>query len=69
MEKAQERLKALEAVAQAARKLERLLSGTNHPGIEDEKTLLLSELKKAVHCLDEVEGSRPPVGKTEKWEE
>jgi hypothetical protein len=69
MEKNQERLKALEAVAQAARKLEKLLSGTNHPGIDDEKNLLLGELKKAVHCLDEVEGNRDPIGKTEKWEE
>ena len=69
MGKSEERLEALESVAQAARKLERLLSGTNHPGIEDEKNVLLGELKKAVHRLDEVEGNRDPIGKTEKWEE
>ena len=69
MGKSQERLEALETVAQAARKLERLLSGTNHPGIENERNLLLDELKKAVHRLDEVEGTRPPVTHTEKWEE
>jgi hypothetical protein len=69
MEKSQECLEALDLVAQVARKLERLLSGTNHPGIEDEKSFLLGELKKAVHRLDEIEGTRPPIGKTEKWEE
>jgi hypothetical protein len=69
MNNSQERLEALELVAQAARKLERLLSGTHHPGIADEKTFLLGELKKAVHRLDDIEGNRIPVGQTEKWQE
>jgi hypothetical protein len=69
MAQSDERIKALEKVAEVARRLERLLSGSTHPGIEDEKNLLVGELKKAVHCLDEVEGKREPVGKMEKWQE
>ncbi|WP_225071911.1 hypothetical protein [Desulfuromonas sp. CSMB_57] len=63
-----DRLQALEKVAETARNLERLLSGTVHPGIESEKLLLLDELKKAVHRLDDIEGKREPVGKLEKWQ-
>lgn len=69
MAQSDERIKALEKVAEAARRLERLVSGTNHPGIEDERSRLIGELKKAVHHLDEVEGKREPVGKMEKWQE
>jgi hypothetical protein len=69
MEQSKERLEALEQVAEAARKYERLVSGTNHPGIEGERVLLMADLKKAIHHLDEVEGQREPVGKMEKWQE
>jgi hypothetical protein len=69
MAQSDERIKALEKVAEVARRLERLVSGTKHPGIDDEKNFLIAELKKAVHCLDEVEGIREPVGKMEKWQE
>lgn len=69
MAQSDERIKALEKVAEIARRLERLVSGTKHPGIDDEKNLLITELKKAVHCLDKVEGKREPVGKMEKWQE
>ena len=68
MEMSDDRLQALEKVAATARNLERLLSGTVHPGIEGEKLLLLGELKKAVHQLDDIEGKREPVGKLEKWQ-
>jgi hypothetical protein len=60
---------ALENVAEAARNLERVLSSTNHPGIDNERMLATDALKKCVHELDEIDGARPPVGKTEKWQE
>jgi hypothetical protein len=60
---------ALENVAEAARNLERVLSSTNHPGIDNERMLATDALKKRVHELDEIEGARPPVGKKEKWQE
>lgn len=69
METSQEHLEALQRVAQTARKIERLLSGTPHPGIDAERDIQLKELKKAVHRLDEVEGTRAPVGQAEKWQE
>jgi len=60
---------ALENVAEAARNLERVLSSTNHPGIDNERMLATDALKKCVHELDEIDGARAPVGKTEKWQE
>ncbi len=69
METTQEHLEALKKVAEAARNLERVLSGTVHPGVEEEKEFKIKELKKAVHGLDEVEGKRVPVGSTEKWDQ
>jgi inhibitor of KinA sporulation pathway (predicted exonuclease) len=69
MTQSDERLKALEQVAEAARRLTNLVTGSHHPGIEDERNFLLEELKKVVHRLDEIEGKREPVGKMEKWQE
>ena len=62
-------LTALENLAVAARNLERILSGTTHPGIEHETSVALDVLKKRVHELDELEGKRQPVGQPEKWQE
>jgi hypothetical protein len=67
VETAQQR--AIERVIESARHLERILSGTNHPGIENEKLLAIDELKKRVHDLNEIEGKQEPVGKMEKWQE
>lgn len=69
MENSQEHLKALKNVAEMARNLERVLSSTGHPGIQNEKETAIDKLKKAVHALDEIEGKRVPVGKKEQWEE
>lgn len=62
-------LTALENLAVAARDLERIVSGTTHPGIEHEKSMALDKLVKRVHELDELEGKRQPVGQPEKWQE
>ncbi|MEZ4599887.1 MAG: hypothetical protein R2940_08865 [Syntrophotaleaceae bacterium] len=63
------RQRSMERIVEAARHLERILSSTTHPGIENEKSLALDGLKRRVHELDEIEGKREPVGKMEKWQE
>jgi hypothetical protein len=63
------RLDALENLAEAARQLERILSSSGRPGIETERLHAIDKLKKRVHELDEVEGKRASVGKSEKWQE